>query len=114
MVTGSESPPTLNTELFVLAALTVTLAPLAERLPDPAPLVPMTTLPIPRVAGATLSCPTAVAPVPDNAMVSVGLDPSEVIVTVPLAAPATWGAKATVKVVLWEALSVSGVVIPVS
>ena len=29
MVTGSDSPPTLNTELFEVAAVTVTLAPLS-------------------------------------------------------------------------------------
>src|SRR5208337_1309176 len=39
MVTGSDSPPTLNTESFVLAAVTVTLAPLALKLPDAVPLV---------------------------------------------------------------------------
>jgi len=53
MVTGSESPLTLNTELLVLAAVTVTLAPLAESVPLPVPLVPTVTLPMASVAGLT-------------------------------------------------------------
>ena len=38
IVTGSERPPTLKTELFVLAAVTVTLPPLALKLPEAVPL----------------------------------------------------------------------------
>jgi hypothetical protein len=34
MVTGSDSPPTLNTELLVFAPVTVTLAPPALIVPD--------------------------------------------------------------------------------
>src|SRR5262249_12814192 len=55
IVTGSDNPPTLKTELFVLAAVTVTLAPLAVSVPDPVPLVPTTTLPSASVSGATVS-----------------------------------------------------------
>ena len=47
----------LNAELLELAAVTVTFVPLAVRLPDAVPLVPTTTLPKPRVVGATVSCP---------------------------------------------------------
>jgi hypothetical protein len=57
----------LNTELSVLAAETVTLAPLAVRVPDAVPLLPSTTLPRASVVGATASCPFAgivVVPVP--------------------------------------------------
>ena len=39
---------------------------------------------------------------------------SDVIVNVPLAFPLDWGAKETTRVVLWEALSVSGRLIPLS
>ena len=46
----------------------------------------------PRLPGAT--------PVPDSAMLRVGFDPSERIVTVPLALPLDCGAKDTVNVVL--------------
>jgi hypothetical protein len=88
MVTGSERPPTLNTELFEFAAVTVTFAPLAVRLPDAVPLVPTTTMPRPSVVGVTANCPVAPVPVPDSAIVSVGLEAVEVIVTLPLTLPA--------------------------
>jgi len=106
MVSGSDNPPMLNTELLVVAAVTVTLPPLAVRLPDAVPLVPTTTLPTPKVEGDTVSCAAAATPVPDNCITSVGLLPLEVIVTDPVKLPAVWGAKATVKVVLWEAFNV--------
>jgi hypothetical protein len=112
MVTGSERPPRLNTELFELAAVTVTFAPLAVRLPDAVPLVPTTTLPRPRVVEATVSCPAAAVPVPDIGIVSVGLDAVEVMVRLPLAFVADCGANVTLKLALWPAVSVSGAVIP--
>jgi len=114
IVTGNDKPPTLNTELFELAAVTVTLAPLAVKLPDAVPLVPTTTLPKARVVGLTVSCPTAVTPVPDNGIVSVGFDPFEVIVTLPLTAPAEAGVNDTLKVALWPDVSVTGAVIPLT
>jgi hypothetical protein len=112
MVTGSGRPPTLNTELFEVAAVSVTFAPLAVRLPDAVPLVPTTTLPRPSVVGVTVSCPAAAAPVPESDIVRVGLDAFEVMVTLPLAAEADCGANVTVKLVLCPAVSVTGAVIP--
>ena len=113
IVTGSDSPPTLNTELFEFAAVTVTLAPVAFRLPDAVPLFPTTTLPSGKVAGVTVSVPVAAAvPVPDSGIVSVGLDPSEVIVRLPLALPADVGVNVTLKLALWPEVSVTGAVIP--
>jgi len=112
MVSGSERPPTLNTELLVLAAVTVTLAALAARLPEAVPLVPATTLPIFRVPGFTVNCPTAVVPVPERGMVSVGLEASEVRVTFPLALPDDCGENDRLKPRLWPAASVTGAVIP--
>jgi hypothetical protein len=100
MITGSERPPTVNTELFELAAVTVTFAPLAVRLPDAVPLIPTTTLPRPRVVEATVSCPAAAVPVPDSGIVNVGLDAVEVIVTLPLTLPADAGVNVTVNVAL--------------
>lgn len=47
-------------------------------------------------------------------MLRVGLEPSEVMVSVPFTLPLVWGAKLTVKLVDWEALRVSGVVIPLT
>ena len=53
IVTGRERPPTLKAELLVLAAVTVTLPPLALKLPEAVPLCPTTTLPRAKVAGLT-------------------------------------------------------------
>jgi hypothetical protein len=58
----------------------------------------------PRAPGAT--------PVPDNGMVRVGLEASEVIVIVPLTLPAAAGVNVALKVALCPAVSVTGAVIP--
>jgi len=55
IVWGSENPPIVKTELLVLAAVTVTLAPLALRVPVAVPLDPTVTLPTLRVVGDTVS-----------------------------------------------------------
>ena len=80
--------------------MTITLAPVALSVPDAVPLVPATTLPRDKVAGDTVSWPVAATPVPDNAMVRLGLLAFEVIVTLPLALAAEAGAKVTLKVAL--------------
>lgn len=84
----------------MLAAVTVTFAPLAVSVPDPDPLFPTATLPRFRVDGEIVSVPTAAAPVPDKEIVNAGFDAFEVTVTVPLAVPVTVGAKVTVNPVL--------------
>ncbi len=109
IVTGSESPPRLNTELLVLAAVTVTFAPVAARVPEVVPLVPSSTLPRARVVGLIASCPAAAAPVPDKGIVRVGFDPFDVTVTVPLALPDVVGANFTLMTTLCPAASVIGV-----
>ena len=53
IVAGNESPLTVKAELFVTTALTMTLAPVALKLPDAVPLSPTVTLPNARVAGLT-------------------------------------------------------------
>lgn len=88
IVTGKLNPPIVNTELFVLAAVTVTFAPLAVNVPDALLLVPTTALPRLSVPGLTASCPTAVVPVPDRETVTLGFVASDVIVTFPEALPA--------------------------
>ena len=112
IVTGKRNPPIVNTELLVVAPVTVTLAPLALNVPDALLLVPTTTLPRLSVPGLTASCPTAVVPVPDSAMLTLGFVASDVMLTLPDALPAACGANATVKTALCEALSVSGVLRP--
>lgn len=63
MVTGSGRPPILKTELFVVAPVIVTLAPVALRLPDALPLAPTVTLPKFSVLGETVSWPAEAVPV---------------------------------------------------
>ena len=55
MVTGNDRPLMLNAELLELAAVTVTASSVAERLPDPVPLLPTVTLPIGIELGLTLN-----------------------------------------------------------
>jgi hypothetical protein len=88
IVTGKFNAPIVNTELFVLAPVTVTFAPLALNVPDAILLAPTTTLPRLSVLGLTASCPTAVVPVPDREMLILGFVASDEIVTVPEALPA--------------------------
>ena len=75
--------------------------------------VPVVTLPKFRLAGFDVNAP-AETPVPDKAIVKVGLEALEEMVTVPLALPVVWGAKVTVNVLAWDAFSVSGVVMPLN
>jgi len=114
IVTGRESPPMVNTELFVLAAVMVTFAPVAFKVAVPSALVPSATLPNASVDGVMESCPAAVAPVPETPTVRDGFEASEVIVTVPLADPAEVGANFTLTVAVPPAVSVRGVVIPLT
>ena len=75
--------------------------------------LPTVTLPKLRLVGFDPNAPGA-TPTPDNAIVVDGFAAFEVIVTVPFAFPLVCGVNATVKVMLWAGLSVSGVVIPLS
>lgn len=74
-------------------------------------LLPTFTFPKLRLVGFALKAP-GVTPVPDTGIDSEGLLASEEIVTVPLALPLDFGTKAIVNVVLCEAPSETGVVIP--
>ncbi len=93
-------PLMLNTELLLVTFVTVTLAPVAETLPDAVPLLPTVTLPRLQGEGFTVTEPTAVVPVPDSDTVRLGFEASDVIVTVPLDVPDVVGANFTVNVVL--------------
>jgi hypothetical protein len=74
-------------------------------------VLPTKTLPKLRLLGFAPSAPAAV-PVPDNAMVSVGFEAFDVIVTLPLAAPLALGVNVTLKVAVCPAVRVTGAVIP--
>jgi len=100
IVVGRVRPVIVKLELVVLAPLTVTLAPLAVRVPVAEALLPTTTLPKLRPVGVTASCPAATAPDPERGIVNVGLAAVEVMVTFPLAAPDEVGAKDTLKLLL--------------
>ena len=76
-------------------------------------LLPTITLPKLRLAGFDPSAP-GVTPVPDNGMVRVGLEPLEVIVTLPVTLAADVGVNVTLKLALCPAVSVTGAVIPLS
>lgn len=71
------------------------------------------TLPKLRLEGLAVRSP-GVTPVPVNPIVRGELEASDVIVTLPLTAPAAWGPNATVKVVLCELVRVKGAVMPLS
>lgn len=114
MVTDCEKPLTTKRELFEVAPVTVTFAPLAVRVPVADPLVPTTTLPTAIGAGVAVSCPTAAVPVPVKGMVKVGLEPVDVTVTLPLAVPAVRGAKVTLNIALCPGVRVAGVEIPLT
>ena len=114
MTAGNDKPLIVKRELFVLAAVTVTFATLALRLPEAVPLVPTTTLPTAKVAGVAVNCPAAIVPVPARDIDKVGLVPLDVTATLPLALLADEGVKVTVKVALCAAASVTGVEIPLN
>jgi len=114
MTAGSDKPLIVKLELFELAAVTVTLAPVALRLPAAVPLAPTNTLPTARVAGVALNCPAATVAVPASEMVRLGLVPFELTVTFPLALPAAVGVKVTLKFALCPAPKVTGVESPLN
>ena len=108
IVTGSDSPLIVNAELLILVAETVTLAPLADRLPEPVPVPPLTTLPMASVDGEMLSCPTAAVPVPVSVPVEVDGWALLVVVSVALADPTAVGLNVIVKGTLCPAGIVTG------
>jgi len=114
MVNGSDKPLITKSELFELAAVTVTFAPLAVKVPVADPLVPATTLPSAMGDGVAVSTPAVVVPLPVKGMVKLGSEPVDVTVTLPLALPADVGVKVTLKVALCPAVRVTGVEIPLT
>jgi hypothetical protein len=104
----------VKTELLMLAAVTITLAPLAVRVPVAVALEPTVTVPRASVAGETVRCPAGETPVPETGIANVGFVAVEVTVTFPLTDPADVGANETVKFALLPALRVSGVVMPLT
>jgi uncharacterized membrane protein (UPF0136 family) len=107
-VTGRDNPLSLNAELFVVAALIVTLAPVALRVAEPVPLLPTTTLPTLSVAGLTESWPTGAVPVPVRDSLVVEVCALLVNDNVALSDPVAVGLNVTVKGTFWPAATVMG------
>ena len=113
-VSGAEIPLTLNPAPLSATCEIVTLDPPAFVIVSDNVFVADTcTLPKLRLVGFETSVP-GVVPVPESGMVRVGFDAFEVTVTLPLFAPEDGGANETLKLVLWPAVSVTGVEIPLT
>lgn len=99
-VTGVVIPLRLNPVPLIRACAIVTLAPpVLVTVSESVPLPPTVTLPKLTLVGFALKAPGE-RPVPDTAIASDGLDPSDAIVTVPFAVPLACGANVTVNEVL--------------
>src|ERR1700733_837045 len=96
IVIGSEIPLRSNCELLLLAAVMVTFAPLAVRLPEAEPLAPTATLPKFNDVGFTANWPSAVVPVPVRSATMEEGFPLPAKVSVAFAAPLACGLKVTV------------------
>ena len=80
----------------------VTGEPVAFSVPDREAFDPVLTLPKFKFAGDSVNCP-GVLSLPDNAMLSCGLEASEIIERFPVIEPATFGVKTTANVRLCPA-----------
>jgi hypothetical protein len=106
-VTG-ENPLNLKPVPLALAAEIERLVPpVFVNVSDKLVLLPTWTLPNDRLVGVGVSVPWA-TPVALSGIVKLGFVPSEVMLTLPLAAPLAVGAKSTAKDVLCPAASVTG------
>jgi hypothetical protein len=114
IVCGRDSPLTVKTELFVLAAEIVTLLPVAVSVPVAVPLEPSVTFPTAMVVGEIDNCPGTATPVPVAVAVRDGLDALLSKVNVELAAPAAVGVNVTLNETLWPEESIAGRVSPLN
>lgn len=97
---GVVNPVKVNPVPLTAAWEIVTLVPpVLVIFSEAVPWLPTVTLPKAWLDGLADNCP-GVIPVPESEIVSVGLGAFEVIVTFPDAAPAAWGVKITLKLVL--------------
>ena len=107
-VKGKDRPLKLNPLPLAVAAEIVRLEPPElVRVSDKLALLPTWTLPNARLVGLAVSVP-CVTPVPESAMLKLGFEAFEVMLTLPLAAPLVVGEKSTVNDVLWPAVKVKG------
>jgi hypothetical protein len=74
-------------------------------------VTPTCTFPNPRLVGFAVIGPDE-PPDPDSGMVSVGFEPFEVMMTLPVTAPGALGWNETLKLALWPPVKVNGAVNP--
>ena len=111
-VRGTLIPLRVKPDPLTAACEIVTLEPPEfVNVPDSDCVPPTLTVPKASAVGFEVIAP-AVAPIPDNGTVALGLDAFEVMVMLPLADPETVGANFTLKIVLCPALNVRGTAIP--
>jgi hypothetical protein len=114
-VTGNVRPVTVNSDALVppmVTDATVTLPPVAVKVPVAVPLAPSPTLPT-AIGDVTAKVVLVEATaVPLNGMERLGLDASDVMVTLPLKLPVDCGEKVTLSDVLWPGVRVTGGVMP--
>ena len=111
-VLGRVSPLTLYALPDVFAWVMVTfIPPVLVTVSDRLAVVPVCTFPNARLAGLGVNDP-AVTPTADTGIVSVGFEPSLVIVKFPFTEPLEAGANVTVAVAVWPAARVNGRVNP--
>lgn len=112
--TGAVMPLKLNpVPLIATFEIVMVVLPVLVTVSEMDWLLPTVTLPNARVVGSEPSGPGAM-PSPDNFMVSVGLEPSEVMVKSPSTLPVASGAKVKVKLVLCPEVRVSGAAMPLN
>ena len=105
---GRVKPLMENPVPLTVAAEMVTVGPPGlVRVSERFVLLPTCRLPKARLVGLAVRVPGA-TPVPESAMLRLGFDPLEVMVTLPVAAPAAVGANFTENKVLWPAVRVTG------
>jgi hypothetical protein len=108
MTAGSDNPLSANSELLLLAELTVTFPPAAVSVPVAVPVLPTVTLPRLNVVGPTVNCVVAATPVPLRSATVVGGEALLEKVSVALVAPLDCGWKLTVKEALLPSAIVTG------
>jgi len=112
MVSGKETPVTVNSGLVVDAEETTTLDPAALSVADMVLLDPTATLPRSPLAGETFKLPLAVA-LPESGMVNVFPPPPVTTVRLPVAAPLVVGVNHISNVMLLPGANITGGAIPV-
>ncbi len=114
-VVGSAIPLTEKPVPDADAAETVSAAvPVLLKFTDCEVVVPTATVPKPTLAGLTISCGWAVAPVPLRGIIRDGFEAVLVTVTLPLSAPDVAGVKVTANEVDCPPGSVSGTEMPLT